>query len=337
MENCVFLGYPDGYKGWKFYNPISKRTLISERGDFDERYFPMSKRLSSPSKPPPTVSTPVPTSPPVELFHPGTTLDSESECNEVLDHEREPLPLPANPEPPAIPNEVIAPPVCTSSPDPCPRLASPVGISARLPMCNIHKPREWWKLSPAQLDDADQMDESDNELAMSASLPDQPLTFAEALTRPDAEKWRQAALEELAVHQTNGTWTLVPRPAGSNIISSKWVFKVKRNADGSIDCYKAQLVAKGYNQHSGFDYLKVFAPTVHLSSMQVILMLAALQGLHLHSLDVSHAHLNGEMDCEVYMAQPEGFVQGDPKAKVCLLQKAIYGSKQGRNCWNKKM
>ena len=66
-------------------------------------------------------------------------------------------------------------------------------------------------------------------------------------------------------------------------------------------------------------------------------MLAALQDLHLHSLDISHAHLNGEMDCDVYMAQPEGFVEGDPKAKVCLLQKAIYGSKQGGNCWNKKM
>jgi len=96
-------------------------------------------------------------------------------------------------------------------------------------------------------------------------------------------------------------------------------------------------VAKGYNQRPGFDYLEVFPPTVRLSSIQVILALAALQDLHLHSLDVSHAYLNGEMDCEVYMAQPEGFVEGDPKAKVCLLQKAIYGSKQGGNRWNKKM
>jgi len=96
-------------------------------------------------------------------------------------------------------------------------------------------------------------------------------------------------------------------------------------------------VAKGYNQHPGFDYLKVFTPTVHLSSIRVILMLAALQDLHLHSLNVSHAYLNGGMDCEVYMVQPEGFVEGDPKAKVCLLQEAIYGSKQGGNCYNKKM
>ena len=199
----------------------------------------MSKRSSLPSQPPPTAPTPVPTSPPVEYLHPGATLDSESVCNEVLDHGGEPLPLPANPEPPAIPDEVIVPPVHTPSLDPRPRPPSPVGISARLPMRNRHKPREWWKLSPAQLDNPHQMKESDDELAMSASLLDEPLTFAEALTRPDAEKWRQAALEQLAAHQTNGTWTLVPRPARSKVIGSKWVFKVKRNTDGSIDCYKA--------------------------------------------------------------------------------------------------
>ena len=188
MEKCVFLGYPDGYKGWKFYNPTSKHTLISERADFDERYFPMSKRPSLPSQPPPTEPTPVLSLPPVELFHPGATLDSESECNEVLDHGGEPIPIPANPEPPAVLDEVIAPPVRTPSPDPRPRPPSPVGIGARLPMCNRHKPREWWKLSPAQLDDPDQMEESDDELVMSASLPDEPLTFAEALIRPDADK-----------------------------------------------------------------------------------------------------------------------------------------------------
>jgi len=147
------------------------------------------------------------------------------------------------------------------------------------------------QLSPAQLDESEEMEDSDDELAMSASLPDEPLTFAEALTRPDAEKWRQAALEELAAHQSNGTWTLVPRPAVSKVIGSKWVFQVKRNADGSVDRYKARLVAKGYNQRPGFDYLEVFAPTVRLSSIRVILALAALQDLHLVSFGDFHLFL----------------------------------------------
>ena len=155
MVKCVFLGYPEGYKGWKFYNPTSKHTLISERADFNERYFPMSKRLPLPSQPPPTAPIPVLPSLPVEYFNPGATLDSESECNEVVDHGGEPLPLPANPELPAVLDEIIVPPVRTPSPDPHPRPASPVGIGARLPMRNRHKPREWWKLSPVQLDDPD--------------------------------------------------------------------------------------------------------------------------------------------------------------------------------------
>ena len=152
MEKCVFLGYPEGYKGWKFYNPTSKRTLISERADFDERYFPMSKRSPLPSQPPPTgppTGPPVvPPSPPVEYYNPGATLDSESDCNEVLDHVGEPIPLPANPEPPAVPDEAPAPPVHTPSPEPRPRQSSPIRIGARLPMRNRQKPREWWKLSP---------------------------------------------------------------------------------------------------------------------------------------------------------------------------------------------
>ena len=137
MEKCVFLGYPEGYKGWKFYNPTSKRTVISERADFDERYFPMFRRLPLPSQPPPIAPAVVPPSPPIEYYNPGVTLDSESECNEVLDHGREPIPIPANPEPHAVPDEAPAPPVHTPSLQPCPRPSSPVRIGARLVKSNV--------------------------------------------------------------------------------------------------------------------------------------------------------------------------------------------------------
>ena len=143
MEKCVFLGYLDGYKHCKIYNPTSKHTLISGRAHFDKRYFPMSKRSPLPSHPPPAVPNPAPMSPPVKYFNSGATADAESECNEVLDHMGEPLPLPANPEPPAVLDEVIMPPVCTPSPDLRPRPPSHVGIGATLPMCNRQKPREW--------------------------------------------------------------------------------------------------------------------------------------------------------------------------------------------------
>ena len=81
----------------------------------------------------------------------------------------------------------------------------------------------------------------------------------------------------------------------------------------------------------------MFAPTVHLPTLHIILALAALHDLHLWSVDVSNTYLNGEMDCDVYMEQPEGFAVGNPKDTVCLLKKSLYGTKQGRNCWNRKM
>ena len=105
--------------------------------------------------------------------------------------------------------------------------------------------------------------------------------------------------------------TLVPHPKDSPIIGSKWVFTKKYRADGSFEHYKGCLVAQGFSQCPGFEYLEVFAPTVRLPTLRVILALAAIHDLHLWSVDISNAYLNGEMDCDVYMEQPEGFVEGD--------------------------
>jgi hypothetical protein len=175
------------------------------------------------------------------------------------------------------------------------------------------------------------------EIALSTVSNAEPLSYAEALQRPDAEQWKHAALEELNAHSTNGTWKLIPRRVGKKVIGSKWVFKVKCNADGSIEYYKGRVVAKGYNQRPGFDYIEIFAPTVRMPTIRVVLAISALHDYHLHSIDISHAYLNGEMDCDIYMEQPEGFAQGNPRQTVCLLQESIYGTKQGGNCWNKKM
>jgi len=157
------------------------------------------------------------------------------------------------------------------------------------------------------------------EVAYSSTFAAEPLSYSEALRCPDAEQWKQAALEELNAHSTNGTWELLPRPKGEKIIGSKWVFKVKRNADGSVERYKGRLVAKGYNQRPGFDHLEIFAPTVRMPTIRVVLAMAAIQDLHLRSIDISHAYLNGEMDCDVYMEQPEGFAVGDPREMVLEL------------------
>src|SRR5882672_6108546 len=136
-------------------------------------------------------------------------------------------------------------------------------------------------------------------------------------------------------HVDNNTWTLVPRPDNCNVIGSRWVFRLKYNTDGTIERRKARLIAKGYNQRPGFEYLEVFVPTVRMSTVRTILALAAIKDWHLRSLDISHVCLNRKMDVPVYMEQPEGFTQGDCSKLVCLLNKSLYGSKQGGRQWNK--
>ena len=128
-------------------------------------------------------------------------------------------------------------------------------------------------------------------------------------------------------HVGNGTWEIVDAPVGSKVIGSGWVFKVKCNADGSIERFKARLVAKGYSQRPGFDFTEIFAPTTRSSSIRLILAISAIQDLHLHSIDVSHAFTNGDLEETIYMKQPEGFHSGRP-GQVCLLKKSLYGLKQ---------
>src|ERR1700722_13178988 len=134
----------------------------------------------------------------------------------------------------------------------------------------------------------------------------------------------------------NRTFELVQLPPGQKAIGSYWVFKVKKNADGSVERYKARVVAQGFAQHSGFDYTETFAPTPKWPALRAILALAALEDLHLESVDISSAFLNRKLEEEVYMHQPEGFVEKGNNW-VWHLLKSIYGLKQAGQCWHKKL
>ena len=135
---------------------------------------------------------------------------------------------------------------------------------------------------------------------------------------------------------TNGTWEVVDRPYGCKPVGSKWVFKKKLRPDGTIDKYKARLVAKGYTQKEGEDFFDTYSPVARLTTIQVLLSLAASYGLLVHQMDVKTAFLNGELEEEIYMDQPDGFVAKGQEGKVCKLLKSLYGLKQAPKQWHEK-
>ena len=132
----------------------------------------------------------------------------------------------------------------------------------------------------------------------------------------------------------NDVWELVQPPVNRKIVGSKWVFKVKRDGDGRVERYKARLVAQGYTQQRGADYDETFSPVVRMESLRTVIGLAARNGLKLHQLDVTTAFLNGRLQEEVYMYQPEGFVAQGQEHLVCKLNRSLYGLKQSPRCWN---
>ena len=126
---------------------------------------------------------------------------------------------------------------------------------------------------------------------------------------------------------------MVPLTSGKNVVGCKWVFKIKKNSDGSLARYKAGLVAKGYLQQYGLDYEETFSPVVKSTTVKIILALAVQFGWSLRQLDVSNAFLHGVLQEEVYMVQPPGHKDHSMPNHVCLLHKAIYGLKQVPRAW----
>ncbi|KAI3522492.1 hypothetical protein L1887_00319 [Cichorium endivia] len=160
---------------------------------------------------------------------------------------------------------------------------------------------------------------------------EEPSTYRQAKVK---HEWVTAMKEELISIEKNDTWKLVELPKGRKAIGLKWVYKVKRDPNGKILKYKARIVAKGYVQKQGIDYEEVFAPVARIETVRVILALAGSNGWWVHHLDVKSAFLNGRLEEEVYVMQPEGFEKKNEASKVYKLSKALYGLKQAPRAWN---
>ena len=402
-KKCIFVGYPEGVKAWRFWDPVSRQFIISSHAVFDERYFPGTYsgpiELSSPPSPP---GLSPPSSPSAVVIHQGGEVDDHDVPPSV------PVPAPA-PAPAALRNEPVVaqrepPPAPDPAPAPAPapalapapprrlnppRLARPQhSLNENTPQRQHQSPAPFLPTptpattlpaSPSALSSDDELllttpmvsdqehadlvmdglnylvhDQTHDFLTMDQALEfvfhsaehafktaahdGEPKTFHEAMQRPAEERslWYKAAMDEIKALMDNGTFELVQLPPGRKAIGSRWVFKVKRNADGSVERFKGRVVAQGFAQRPGFDFTETFAPTPKWAALRAILALAAFEDLHLESVDISSAFLNGDLEEEVYMRQPEGFEEKG-KDWVWHLKKSIYGLKQAGRCWHQKL
>lgn len=171
---------------------------------------------------------------------------------------------------------------------------------------------------------------------MAITANSEPQAFHEAIQHPS---WQQAIDNELTSLNNNHTWTLTPLLPDKQPISYKWHFKIKYKADGSIEQHKATLVACALTQTTGLDYIETFSLVVKMTTMRLVLSLAASLNWHLHQLDVNTAFLHGDLFEEVYMKILLGLTVSSHNSDQnleCKLHKSLYGLKQASRQWNAK-
>jgi len=162
----------------------------------------------------------------------------------------------------------------------------------------------------------------------------EPGSYNEAINCPEAPKWIEAMGEEHSALGSNDTWELVERPPDANVLKCKWVFKLKRNAQGTIVRYKARLVVCGYAMEHGIDFFETFSPVAKMQTIRLLFFLAAQFNCHMEQFDIPNAYVKAAVDEDIFIAQPEGFVDPDLPDAVLKLKKALYGLKQAGRNWN---
>ena len=250
--SAVFLGYPVGYKGYKLYDLEQKRFFISRDITFVEDVFPFHTSTIGCSQVDefPEVVLPCSVNDSTPSAIPLRHLPAISAENSAID----------NDHPPAAP---IA----------CRRSIRVHRPPSYLQDYQCHQVAATHPIS--NFDSLGRLSDSYKSLVCQVSSTPEPIFFHQAVAFPE---WRKAMDEELKAMEDNNTWSLVPLPQGKHTIGCRWVYKIKYRQDGSVDRYKACLVAKGYTQQARIDFLDTFSPVAKFTTIHVLLAIAAIKG-----------------------------------------------------------
>ena len=344
---CVFLGYSNTQKGFKIYHPITRRYMVSKDVIFDEESFYyntiggnnlrdvplitsstdniMQEKISDPITAETTLETPD--------FHLHKLNDEsrreenvQDEINENVQDEinTEELQEVVTPYPKYYTRRRKEQPL--EEEELTKNLSEwPIAIRKGKRSCvkplpyNIANYLNYTKVSPQY-----------RAFLLQIQNITIPKNAQEALRNT---QWKEAMDEEMRALLQNSTWVMVDLPKGKKPVGCRWVYTLKYKSDGSLDRYKARLVARGYTQTYGIDYQETFAPVAKLNTVRILISLAVNLDWPLNQYDIKNAFLHGDLKEEIYMDCPPGYEGMSNSSKVCKLQKALYGLKQSPRAW----
>ncbi|XP_013617128.1 PREDICTED: uncharacterized protein LOC106323577 [Brassica oleracea var. oleracea] len=317
---CVFVGYSLTQSAYQCLEPVSGRLHISRHVRFNETQFPFAQLtkpssfvpndyVSSPSFTPFT-TVPVPQSliqsPLVSLDNQSssrdaspTTSQQSSSGNSATAPEPEPAPILSSPTPVSQASEAESPDRDSTAQAavPEPQQEAPRHSMTTRSRNNIVKPVTRYNLTASLQCDPCWI----------------PSTWQQTIKH---EHWRKAMSSEFNSTTENHTWDLVSVAQTMNIVGCRWVFTIKYHPDGSIDKYKARIVAKGFHQQQGIDYNDTFSPVIKATTIRIVLGLAVSNNWPIRQIDVNTAFLQGHLNEEVFMSQPPGFTDSDRPTHV---------------------
>ncbi|KAJ0852435.1 putative RNA-directed DNA polymerase [Helianthus annuus] len=334
---CIFLGYSSSKSAFKCYDPVSHRLYHSRHVEFVEHVFPFhsTPAITLPSVTeltihPPSSPLPSHTPTPTHILPPNPPTSPTTTHTPIPPNHTSSLP--PSPTTSTAPTEPTTPSISSSDTESSSATPSTDSPSSNTSHSSIP--------SPPPVNSRPQRTRKPNSKYFNPNVVNtttthpipptlEPTSHTQALKD---QKWRAAMDCEFNALLQNATWELVPHTS-TTPIGCKWVYRIKRNPDGSIDKYKARFVAKGFHQQYGKDYFETFSPVTKPVTIRTILSIALSKNWPLRQLDVNNAFLHGILHEDVFMVQPPGYVHPQFPNHVCKLKKSLYGLKQAPRAW----
>ena len=356
----IFVGYEPGSKAYRLWDPASRSIKVSATVRFDESELPCKPQPKPPVQPRP-VALPAeapPTHVTIDFWNedppspPSPTSPSKSRSSTPNVVSPTSVQLPASPlvhDPPTPPSDDKSddediPPSTPTQPErvldtpPAPQKARrSIRVSKPVTRYEGGSPKLWniQREGETKEEALDRAYQAYVELFSIALTPDEPTTYEKAIAAADSTLWLEAMNTEIKAMEDLNVWEVVPRPDNTNVVSCKWIYKIKRDAQGEISRYRARLVARGFTQVHGTDYFDTYAPVTRLETIRLLFALAVEKDWEIRQIDVKTAYLNGDLDEDIYMEPPKGY--DVPNGCVLLLKKALYGLRQAGRQWYKRL